>query len=214
MSKTILFQGDSITDCGRNVDGFSGMGFGYPRLIEASLGADFPNEYEFINRGISGNRIVDLYARIKEDFIKLKPDYASIYIGANDIWHELHYQTGVNTAKFEQIYTMLIEEIKEALPDIKLILIAPYFLPGPDTCDTEERPGRWTLLRAGVAEKTAVAKKLAEKYGLAFIELQPAFDAACEKADPSYWTRDGLHPSAKGHEIIKRLWLDAFETIK
>ena len=214
MAKRILFQGDSITDCGRRRDNFYGMGEGYPRLIEASLGADCPGEYEFINRGISGNRIVDLYARIKADFINLKPDYASIYIGVNDTWHEIASNNGVDTAKFEKIYAMLIDEIKEALPNIKLMIIAPYVLEGEATCDTEEIPDRLSRFRTDVAEKAAVAKKIAEKYGLPIIELQPVFDAACEKAEPSYWAYDGVHPTAKGHELIKRLWLSAFETIK
>lgn len=214
MSKIILFQGDSITDCRRDRSDFYGTGCGYPHLIKASLGHDCPNEYEFINRGISGNRIVDLYARIKADFINLAPDYASIYIGVNDAWHEINHQNGVDTAKFEKIYTMLIDEIKAALPDIKLMIIAPYVLEGSATCDTDEIPDRLARFRADVAEKAAVSKKIAEKYGLPLIELQSAFDRACEKAEPKYWTGDGVHPTPHGHELIKRLWLDAFETIK
>ena len=97
MAKRILFQGDSITDCSRSRSDLTEMGGGYPRLVKAALGMDHPGEYEFINRGISGNRIVDLYARIKADFINLKPDYASIYIGVNDAWHEIGSQNGVDT---------------------------------------------------------------------------------------------------------------------
>ena len=214
MSKRILFQGDSITDCGRYRDQFYGMGDGYPRLIEASLGLDFPNEYEFINRGISGNRIVDVYARIKMDFINLAPDYASIYIGVNDTWHEIAHQNGVDTDKFERVYTMLFDEVKAALPGIKLIILAPFVLEGPATCDIDEIPDRLERFNTDVREKAAVAKKLAKKYGLPLIDLQSAFDEACKKAPASYWTADGVHPTAKGHEIIKRLWLEAFEVIK
>ncbi|MBR2338742.1 MAG: SGNH/GDSL hydrolase family protein [Clostridia bacterium] len=214
MAKRILFQGDSITDCGRPRDNFYGMGNGYPNLVQASLGLDYPNEYEFINRGISGNRIVDLYARIKADFINLKPDYASIYIGVNDVWHEINWNNGVDTEKFEKIYTMLIEEIQTACPETKLMIIAPYVVEGPATCNTEEIPNRYERFREGVAEKAAVAKKMAEKYGLPLIELQPAFDEACDKASAKHWTGDGVHPTPCGHEIIKRLWLEAFEKIK
>ena len=214
MSKRILFQGDSITDCGRHRDNFYGMGEGYPRLVEAALGMENPNEYEFINRGISGNRIVDLYARIKADFINLAPDYASIYVGVNDTWHEIAAQNGVDTEKFEKVYTMLIDEIKAALPNIKLMIISPYVLEGPATRNTEEIPDRLARFRTDVSEKAAVSKKLAEKYGLPLIELQPAFDEACKKAEPTYWAYDGVHPTAMGHELIKRLWLEAFESIK
>lgn len=212
--KRILFQGDSITDCGRNRDDFYGMGDGYPNLVKASLGMDRPNAYEFVNRGISGNRIVDLYARIKADFINLKPDYASIYVGVNDTWHELWNQNGVDTDKFEKIYTMLIDEIKAACPDTKLILIAPYVLEGAATGNMVEAPERLARFQKDVVEKATVVKKLAEKYDLPLIELQPAFDEACTKASPVYWTADGVHPTACGHEIIKRLWLEAFKKIQ
>ncbi len=214
MAKRILFQGDSITDCDRRRSEFYSLGGGYPNLVKALLGMDCPGEYEFINRGVSGDRIVDLYARIKADFINLKPDYASIYIGVNDTWHEINDQNGVDTAKFEKIYTMLIEEVLAACPEIKLMLIAPFVLEGPGSCNTEEKPDKYNIFREDVAQKAAVAKRLAEKFGLALIELQPAFDEACTKAPASYWTGDGVHPTECGHELIKRLWLDAFAKIK
>lgn len=190
------------------------MGSGYPNLVKASLGMDRPDEFEFVNRGISGNRIVDLYARMKIDLINLAPDYASIYIGVNDVWHEIAKGNGVATPKFEKIYRMLLEEVQEALPQTKLFLIAPYVLHGTATENTEEKPDRWERFQSEVPEKAEVVKKLAKEFGLPCIELQPAFDKACESAPPEYWARDGVHPTACGHEIIKRLWLKVFEEIQ
>lgn len=212
--KRILFQGDSITDCGRDRNRFHDMGNGYANLVKASLGTVCPAEYEFINRGISGNRIVDLYARIKADFINLNPDYASIYIGVNDTWHEIADRNGVETDKFEKFYTMLIDEVMTACPNIKLILIAPFVLEGTATCNTDERPNRLQLFKKDVAEKAAVCRRIAEKYSLPLIELQPAFEEACKKASVEYWTADGVHPTICGHEIIKQLWVEAFKGIK
>ena len=209
-----MFQGDSITDCGRNRVDFYSVGNGYPNLVKATLGYDNAGEYEFINKGVSGDRIVDLYARIKCDFINLKPDYASIFIGVNDAWHEINLQNGVGTEKFERIYTMLIEEIKETCPKTKLIIIAPYVLKGTATQNTEEIPDKWERFKKDVSEKAEVAKKIAEKYNFPLIEPQPEFDKACEKAPAVYWTKDGVHPTECGHEIIKRLWLKAFEEIR
>lgn len=210
MSKIILFQGDSITDCGREADWFLKIGSGYVNGVISELGAKYPQQYEFINRGISGNRVVDLYSRIKVDFINLNPDIASIYIGVNDTWHEIASQNGVDTAKFEKIYDMMLSEIYAACPDIKLILIAPFVLEGSATCNTEEIPDRLERFITDVAEKAAAVKRIAEKYNLPLIELQPAFDTACEKAGPDYWTLDGVHPTAAGHEIIKNLWIEEF----
>ena len=212
--KRIVFWGDSITDCGRNRNDLYHMGAGYANLVKADLGYRCPGEYEFMNHGISGDRIVDLYARIKAGFLNWTPDYASIYVGVNDAWHEIAYKNGIATAKFEKLYEMMLDEILEALPDIKLMLIAPFVLEGYNTCNTEEIPDRLERFRVDVAEKAAVTKKMAEKYHLPLIELQPAFDAALERAPADYWAYDGVHPTVCGHEIIKRLWLETFEKMK
>ena len=210
MEKKILFQGDSITDCSRNREDPAGMGHGYALFVKAALGAEAPGKYTFVNRGISGNRVVDLYARIKADFINLQPDYASIYIGVNDAWHEINWKNGVDTKKFETIYTMLIDEVMAACPGIKLMIIAPYVLEGTATCNTEQIPDRLAQFRKDVAEKAEVCCKIAQKYQLPLIQLQPIFDEACRLAPAQYWAYDGVHPTPCGHELIKRVWLETF----
>ena len=131
--KKILFQGDSITDCARNREDDRFMGRGYATNVAQSLGFDYPGEYEFVNKGISGNRIVDLYARMKIDLINLKPDYMSVLIGINDVWHEIARENGVAAEKFEKIYDMLISEVLEELPNIKIMILEPYVLKGTAT---------------------------------------------------------------------------------
>lgn len=206
--KTILFQGDSITDAGRDYNDDSRRGLGYPQLVTASIGFDEPGKYNFINRGISGNRIVDVYARIKKDIINLKPDIMSVLIGVNDVWHEINYQNGIDTPKFEMLYSMLIEEVKTALPECKIIIFEPFVLKGTAT---EEN---WEGFLSGVKEKAAASRRVAEKYGLEFVPLQDKFDSLCEKAPESYWLWDGVHPTPFGHEMIAREWLNTYEKIK
>jgi len=214
MAKRILFQGDSITDCGRNKEDGLHTGRGYAHLVEAQLGAEAPGQYEFLNRGISGNRIVDVYARIKKDIINLQPDYMSLLIGVNDVWHELGGKhNGVDAEKFEKIYDMLLSEIFEDLPDVKIMLLEPFVLPGTATDPREEEPDRWEYFSTQVPLRAAAAKRMAEKYGLPFIPLQDRLDEACKAAPASYWLRDGVHPTAMGHWLIKEAWLDAFATL-
>ena len=204
----ILFQGDSITDADRSRQDDSRLGTGYPRLVEAALGLEEPFEHEFLNRGISGNRIVDLYARIKADIINLKPDLMSILIGVNDVWHETgDNPNGVCADKFYKIYDMLIEEVKAALPNLKIMILEPFVLQG---CSTVEN---WEWFSTEVPKRAAMAKKIAEKYGLPFIPLQEGFDKLCEKAPSEYWLGDGVHPTAKGHEFIKNQWLNAYKSL-
>lgn len=204
--KTFLLQGDSITDAGRSRENDAVRGNGYPTLVAAELMYDYPGEFEIINRGISGNRVVDLYARVKKDFLNLKPDYLSILIGVNDVWHDYSAEpNGVADGRYRKVYDMLIEELKAELPDVKIYILEPFVLCGAGTQEHWEEFDREVRLRA------KSAKWIAEKYGLPFVSLQDKFDAACEKCEASYWLRDGVHPTAAGHELIARALL---ETVK
>ena len=208
--KTILFQGDSITDCGRG----DSLGKGYALLVSAQMGFEKPNEYNFINKGISGNRIVDVYARIKADIINLKPDYMSLLIGVNDVWHEISRNNGVDAEKFYKIYCMLIEEIKQALPNIKIMILEPFCLRASATDNTEEQPNKWETFSSEVKLRAEKAKAVAEKYNLKFIPLQEKFDLISKNTENNYWLSDGVHPTAAGHNLLKEEWLKAFKEIE
>lgn len=207
--KRFLFQGDSITDAGRDrkiedISSYS-IGHGYATVTAAMLGAKHQGKLEFFNRGISGNRIVDVYARIKYDIINLKPDYLSILIGVNDVWHEIDWQNGISAEKFEKLYSMLIEEIKEELPDLKIYILEPFLTHG------EKVDINWDIFRSEVEKRAAVSKLIAEKYNLTFIPLQDKFDKACENAPCTYWTKEGVHPTAMGHGLIAEELIKAVE---
>ncbi len=206
--KTFLFQGDSITDADRRREDINNFGYGYPNIVAAKYMSESPNEYTFINKGISGNRIVDLYARIKCDIINLKPDYMSILIGINDVWHELSVENGVDNEKFKKILSMLIEEVKEALPEIKIIMLEPFVLKGPAT---EEK---WAKFRSETELRAKSVKEVAEKYNLSFVPLQDKFDELSKIAESTYWLIDGVHPTAAGHGIIAKALSEQFEIIR
>ncbi len=209
MRKIIVIQGDSITDAGRDRKNPNSRGVGYAQMVAGELGVANPGEYAVYNRGVSGNRIVDLYARIKQDIINLQPDYVSVLIGVNDVWHEYDYQNGVSPEKFEKIYGMLIEELREAVPNVKIMLLEPFIVPGDKTVNTEEHPGRWEFMNNGVRAQAAAAKRVAEKYDLPFVPLQEIFDKMDAQV-PGDWTVDGVHPTAAGHMLIQQQWLKAF----
>ena len=200
----ILFQGDSITDAGRKKEVDSSKGMGYPMLVAAKLGFDYPNEYEFINRGISGNRISDLLARIKKDMINESPDVMSILIGVNDVWHEIVGGNGIRADLFETIYDLLIKELKSALPNLRIMIMEPFVLKGTATESNLEE------FQTEVALRGAVARRVAEKHGLEFIPLQEKFNEAVKLAPESCWLVDGVHPTAAGHELIAREWMKQF----
>lgn len=203
---TVLFQGDSITDCGRTTCGGagfsnSGLGPGYPGMIAARLMCDRPDhEWEFINRGISGNRIVDLYARWKADCLNLKPDVLSLLIGVNDVWHHLTSNNGVEVPRYARFYRELLTWTREELPDIRFVLLDPFVCPNlPDRAKFVD----------DLIERRKIVSALAGEFGAVHIPLQEIFNGAFQRAPEAYWAADGVHPTPAGHQLIADAWLKA-----
>jgi lysophospholipase L1-like esterase len=200
----ILFQGDSITDGnrGRNEDLNHIYGHGYVYLIASRLGLEnLDKPYRFINKGISGNRIVDLYARWDEDALLHQPDVLSIMIGINDVVFEQRNKMSVSTYKYEQTYRLLLEETCTLFPKLQLVLCEPFILPVNDF------NSNWTEWEHRIKEKQQIVKMLATEYRANFIPLQEEFDREALNMDPAYWLWDGIHPTAAGHELIARKWI-------
>ncbi len=222
--KTILFQGDSITDCGRarkEADNIflksyykmtkkTPMGNGYPALISSEL----KGEYSFINRGVGGDRILDVYARIVRDIIKLKPDYMSILVGVNDVWHGFDWNNGTEIWRYKKVYNILLEELAAELPEMKIMIMEPFILKGTATADRQDQPDRYSQFRKSIDEVAEISKKLADKHDLKFIPLQKIFDEEAKNVPAEALLSDGVHPTEKGHELIKTEWLKAFNEIK
>ena len=113
-------------------------------------------------------------------------------------------------ADVKAAYDWLLTEVKEALPDIRLLILEPFVLHGKATENTPEHPTRWEYFRDETPLRAAAARRVAERHGAAFVPLQHLFDEACKLAEPAYWLHDGVHPTAMGHELIAREWLKAF----
>ena len=203
----ILFQGDSVTDAGRFTDVGTGvrdcaLGAGYVKLIANRLLCDFPEKnYEIINRGISGNRIVDLYARWKADCINIAPDILTILIGVNDTWHERGGQNGVEVPRYERFYRELIEWTQKELPNIKIILMTPF---------ANQINDHIASFFPELNERQAVVEKIAKEFSLPCVKLHESFESANARAAMEHWTPDGVHPSGAGHQLIADAWLKAF----
>jgi lysophospholipase L1-like esterase len=207
---TILFQGDSITDAGRNRDDSafnmpSALGSGYAMLTGAALLEKYPGlGLKISNRGISGNKVYQLAERWDGDCLEIKPDILSILIGVNDIWHTLTGNYNGTVDIYRNDYTALLERTKKALPDIKLVISEPFAVPGVKAVDDKWYPEFYGYQKA--------AREIAEKFGAVFIPMQRIFDKAITKAPGPYWTPDGVHPSLAGAQLMAMAWLEAFKS--
>ena len=202
----LLFIGDSITDMSRNREGHNpySMGNGYVFLLEAALAKKYPGKYEVINRGISGNRIVDVYQRIKMDCWNYAPDMITILIGTNDVWHEVMRSNGVEKDRFERFYDMLIEDTRKVLPNVQIVIMGAFLLEGTATTEDMDQLSQ-------IKEYAEIAKTVAARHDCPYIPLQEHFDKAASQVSPEYYLFDGIHPTVAGAQIIADRWLDYFE---
>ncbi|MEP4077464.1 SGNH/GDSL hydrolase family protein [Haloferula sp.] len=203
----ILFQGDSITDAGRDrkAKGFNNskaFGRGYPFLIASSLLQNHPERgLKTYNRGVSGNKVPDLDARWQSDCIDLKPDVLSILIGVNDIWHKLNGKYDGTVEVYEEGFTALLERTKKELPRTRVVICEPFVL----RCGAVK--GHWF---PEMTERTAAAKRVAEAAGATWVPFQEAFTAAVKRGvAPAYWAGDGVHPTMAGHMLMAKAWSEA-----
>jgi len=203
--KTVLLQGDSITDADRDRANDTRLGYGYATVLAGLLGARHPGSVRVINRGVSGNKVTDLYARTGGDFIRVKPDVLTVLIGVNDVWHELSWGNGTSREKFRRVYRDLLTELTGALPDTKIILLGAFVLKGAAT------EGAWAYFKEETAARAKITEELAEEFGLPFLSLQTVFDEAEKKAPAAFWLADGVHPIAPGSGLIAEAVLPLVE---
>lgn len=204
----ILFQGDSITDGNRYKDPAQEwdknhqIGHSYVYTIVSYLGMMFPERhYEFINRGISGNRTDHLLARWEEDTLAYKPDVLCLLCGTNDSFYPMddEFDQSEPSAVLQR-YEKLLQMTKAACPNTRIVLLEPFHgSPKANNVRVDLAVGHSRL--AGIQQGVAI---LAEKYDAIFIPLQDVFDRAAKQREMLYWIWDGIHPTEPGHGLIAK----------
>lgn len=199
----ILFQGDSITDAGRDRNNPHELGQGYPKYSAELIKARHPDtEFEFINLGISGNRAENLRDRWQTDCIDLNPDVVSILIGVNDTWHRAGDKNWMPHEYFEECYRYILSEIKEKT-SAKIIILEQFLLYVPDKA----------YFRVDLDPKIQITRKLAREFADVFIPLDGIFAAASLENKPTAWAADGVHPTEFGARLIADKYADAVDLI-
>ena len=210
--KTIVFQGDSITDMarGRNTwDQNHLYGHSYVFLLASRLGYERPRSgIRIFNRGQSGDRCVDVEARWAEDTLALRPDIVSLLVGINDVLLDVDNGTGVDAERYAAVLTALVRQTRQALPGVRFVLCEPFAFPDA------AKPAYRAPFTARVPQHQQVARRVAEAEHCLFVPLQEKFDEAyrsCPELGAAYWIWDGIHPTAAGQQIIARQWLRCVE---
>ena len=198
----ILFQGDSITDCGRRDQPYTQLGYGYFLFCSSMIQAKYPSlDLQFQNRGISGNTIPDLQARWDTDTIAEQPDWMSCLVGINDASHVLYRRPGFEQKtpdNYLSNYRDLLRQTRDNTP-AKFILWEPFLI----SIDT-------SLARyQGVKPYIDAVHQLANEFDAILIRTQDVFDKARQQRSPEFWAHDGVHPSKPGHALMAQAFLSA-----
>jgi lysophospholipase L1-like esterase len=176
----VVFMGDSITDGWK-------------------LNEYFP-DMPYINRGISGQTTPQMLLRFRPDVIDLKPRVVVILAGTNDIAGN----TGPMTLEAIEGNIASMAELSRA-NGINVVLSS--VLPVSDyNKDKSGKPIIRTVQRqpAQILELNRWMKSFAAERGLVYLDY---FTATID--DKGFFreelANDGLHPNAKGYEIMKPL---------
>jgi len=203
--EVILFQGDSITDAGRNKKNpvaNKGLGRGYPNHVAEALHKDYPQlNLQIHNRGISGHKVPDLAKRWQRDCIDIQPNILSILIGVNDIWHKLNGRYDGTVETYRDGFNALLESTRDALPEVTLVICEPFVLMSGTVQANEDK---WF---PEFDQRRGVAKEVSEKVGALWVPFQSMFDEAVKAGTkPSDLAGDGVHPTQQGHALMAKTW--------
>ena len=196
----ILFQGDSVTDAGRDRSNPADLGEGYPKFASAMIQDSYPDDdFEFVDLGISGNRTEHLVARLESDFIEIQPDIVSIMIGINDVWH--HYSHAIETTdeQFEENYRTVLDALKSRT-NARILMIQPFLL---ETVDPAKQ-----VLCEELARKQQIISRLVEEYADVYLPLDEVLHTEADE-EPAYYSADGVHPTPDGACCIGEAYLRA-----
>ena len=227
----VLFFGDSITHGGRgsSMDLNHIMGHGFQSIISSRLAYDnHENMPKFINKGVSGDTVLQMYSRLHRDVLPYRPSVLNILCGANDLG-AINLPSEMVTRKYLTTMEQMLCDLIELLPDVKIILCEPFYV----DVKNQETPyeniphakseGDFAFHNR-VREEEAIAKRLctiammqkglralAQKYHLIFVPMQDLFDEVAKTTPVSYFIWDNIHPTMVGHEMMARRWFEVVE---
>lgn len=196
--QTILFIGDSITDCGRRLADRP-LGNGYVKLFADMLVIRRPQKaITIINKGIGGDVVTGLRDRWLDDVLRNKPDWLSIKIGINDLHRTLmNTPEAVPPKLYLEAYEDIISRTKSALPKCKLLLIDPFYI-SQERSSTSFRNDVLKLL----PEYLRIVHELSRKHSTLLVKTHEMFQRLLKTHEPDTFCPEPVHPNLTGHLAI------------
>ena len=203
-NSSILFTGDSITDCNRGNPVYAPFGKGYVHFAANWLLARYPEfNLKISNTGISGNTVRDLKGRWETDCLTFKPDVLSILIGVNDCWRynrDSARPEAVSPDEYETTYRNLLGQVRTNF-DCQLVVMEPFLF-----CSDPANP-----ILNDLQKYIQIVRQLSTEFNACLIRLQSFIDTAMQQVPPEKWSPDMVHPSVWAHAWLAQRWLEIIE---
>ena len=187
----IVFLGDSITEGGRDRSDPASLGSEYVELFYNKL----RNLYEDIpfivrNRGVSGDCVADMRARLETDVLSEKPDVVVVLAGVNDVVRERAPGEPFDADAFAADYEDILRRVKEC--GAKLIVAEPFLFAVPDK----------KRFRRNFDAALAKIRALAAQYADAHVSLDEIFAGVSQNAGIAAYSPNGVHPTHRAERLI------------
>ncbi len=206
--QTVLFTGDSITDCGRRAE-HRPLGAGYVRMVADLINARYPaNACCCINTGIGGNRVRDLFDRWSDDAVRFQPDWLSVMIGINDLhWHLGGGEDAYGPDVFAELYDRILVRAAEET-HARLVLLTPFYMSTDKPGDAHGWRGR---VMQAIGSYIEVVRRMADRHNALFVDTHAMFQRQLQYHRADEFGDEPVHPNATGHLLLAHEWLRALD---
>jgi lysophospholipase L1-like esterase len=190
----IVFLGDSITQAGSR----SG---GYVCLVRDAIERGLETQdIEVFGAGISGDRIPDCLARLKQDVLSLQPTWVVVYAGVNDVWYTTRGQ-GTTADDFRETLQEIVTQCQDHGARVCLCTLG---LIGEKIDGTNS-------LDPSLEHFSEVVRQVADVADAHLIDLRAETLEHLRKINPecrphSVLTTDGVHLNALGNQFVAGLF--------
>ena len=188
----IVYFGDSVTfrgDTNKSYATYASQSLNNTQLFNITA----------VNKGVPGNTVSDLYARLEKDVISENPNVVSILIGVNDT---ATYQKNISDEEFKTVYKNIITTIKAKLPNTKIILMTPFIFKKNGSYSIDVLQGRINAV-----------KELATQYTLTLVDTNALIVSKQQSGQIDIYADDGVHPNANGAKLIAEEWIKGTKNI-
>jgi acyl-CoA thioesterase-1 len=162
----------------------------WPDQLSAALGAKEPTLHLVANLGVNGYTSADLIRHELPAFDLLRPEFATVLIGVNDVVR------GVPHATYEANARRILETVLARLAPSRVLTVAI-----PDYTVTPAGSGFGDPRRQhdGIVAANATMARLSDERRITFVDT---FDLSLRAAaDRSLVADDGLHPSGTQYAL-------------